>query len=66
MPGRGSSSGDKVWAWAGAAEEGEEGRAGVVVGGGGVVGTEVSSTLGSFLRKVTGTSAIRTSPEAGR
>ncbi len=61
MPGRGSSSGDEVWAWAGIAEEGEEGRV-----GGGVVGIGISSTLGSFLRKVTGTSATRTSPEAAR
>lgn len=57
MPGRGSSSGDK--GWAGVAEEGEEGRVGE-----GVVGTGVSSTLGFFLRNVTGTSATRTSPEA--
>lgn len=28
------------------------------------MGTEISSTLGSFLRNVTGTSAIRTSSEA--
>lgn len=59
MPGRGSSSGEKVWDWAGVAEEGEEGRV-----GGGVVGVGFSSTLGSFLRRVTGTSATRTSPEA--
>lgn len=66
VPGRGSSSSaEKVWAWPGVAEVGEEGRV-----GGGVVGKGASSTLGSFLgsflRKVTGTSAIRTSPEATR
>lgn len=48
----GSSSGEKG-AWA------AEGEA-----GGGLTASGVSSTLGSLLRKVTGTSAIRTSPEA--
>lgn len=48
----GSSSGEKG-AWV------AEGEAGL-----GLTATGVSSTLGSLLRKVTGTSAIRTSPEA--
>lgn len=66
MPGRGSSSSaEKLLAWPRVAEDGGEGRV-----GGGVVVKGVSSTLGSllgsFLRKVTGTSAIRTSAEAAR